>query len=653
MCGITGVFNRRSGEAVAPELLRSMTGILGHRGPDSSGYFAAGPVGLGHRRLGIIDLAGGNQPISNEEGSLWVICNGEIFNYPELREELREKGHRFHTQGDTEVIVHAWEEYGPGCLDRFNGQFAFALWDAHREELVLARDHIGICPCYYAETGAGALVFASEIKAILRHPGIKRAFSVDGMNQAFSLWVTVPPATMFENVRELAPGEYLVVSRQGMRRARWWRIPFPDAGNYEERPVESLAEELRERLSRAVRFRLRADVPVGAYVSGGLDSSIIATLIRRLHGNELHTFSVAFKEGAYDESIYQREMAGRLGTCHHLVSADYEAMSEAFAAVVWHGESPLIRTAPSPLYLLSRLVRDHDIRVVLTGEGADEFFGGYNIFKEDKIRRFWARHPHSGVGPKLLQGLYPYINRDERTARFWSLFFRKGLMETDDPFYSHRIRWNNTSHIKGLFTGELAARMNDEAVYEELRGYLDPAMSRWHPLCRAQYLESALFLPGYLLSSQGDRMLMGHSVEGRFPFLDRDVIEFAGTIPPWYKLRGLDEKYILKRAFAADLPASISARAKQPYRAPIHRCFCGGIETLAASMLSPSLLREYGYFDPASVAALVRKIEAAGEAGVSARDDMALVGVVSLQLLHHFFIKGWEYGSVFDRHLSM
>lgn len=641
MCGIAGFYNPSSDHRTEPRVLHAMTRMLSHRGPDDEGFHYDGNIGLGQSRLSIIDLSGGRQPIYNEDRSVCVVFNGEIYNYIELTDELKAKGHRFATKSDTEAIVHAYEEYGTGCLDRFNGQFAIAIWDSREQRLFLARDRIGIRPLFYAFLQDGTLLFGSEAKALFRHPGIRPRIDHVGLDQLLSLWVTVPPRTIFEDVNELAPGSLLTFSRSGIHTERYWRLSFPQENEYERKPLEWYTERLHELLYDAVTLRLRADVPVAAYLSGGIDSSIISAMVKKYHNNDLMTFSVAFADKEFDERPYQERMVAHLGTDHRCVEATYDSIGEAFTDVAWYAEKPTIRTAPAPLYILSRLVRDNNIKVVLTGEGADEIFGGYNIFKEDKVRRFWARFPDSKIRPLLLGSLYPYISRSGRNNAFWLNFFKRGLTDTDNPYYSHLIRWNNTAQTKRLFRPEVRERF-DEAhnVYGPLEEYIDPAIGGWHPLCRAQYLEISLFLSGYLLSTQGDRMMMGNSVEGRFPFLDHRVVEFAATIPPEYKLNGLNEKYILKKAFADYIPDEITNRPKQPYRAPIYRCFSDeSAANRGARLLHGDALEEYGYLDPRAVKVLLARANKSGGA-LGAKDDMAIAAGVSLQLLHDQFIEG-------------
>jgi asparagine synthase (glutamine-hydrolysing) len=393
---------------------------------------------------------------------------------------------------------------------------------------------------------------------------------------------------------------------------------------------------LRELLVDATKIRLRADVPVGAYLSGGLDSSTITALIHHYTGNRLETFSIAFTDEKYDESAFQRQMSQHLGTRHHLITCTHQDVGRVFPDVVWHTETPIMRTSPAPLYLLSQLVRQHNFKVVLTGEGADEFLAGYNIFKEDKIRRFWAQQPQSSWRPTLLRKLYPYIS-DLANLAYLTKFFGQGLEDTSALNYSHAIRWRNTSRGRRFFSQELW-----DALPERVAPSLPEDFASWSSLSRAQYLEISVFLAEYLLSSQGDRVAMAHSIEGRFPFLDHRVVEFCNQQPAHYKLRGLDEKHLLKRAVRDLLPPAIWDRPKRPYRAPIHRSFFPDSQALdwVAEALSPARLEAVGCFEPQAVAGLFKKIERIGALGET--DDMALAGLLSTQLLHQQFISDYR-----------
>jgi asparagine synthase (glutamine-hydrolysing) len=551
---------------------------------------------------------------------------------------LEKKGHVFYTTSDTEVIPHLYDEYGLDFISHMNGNFAIALWDTTKDQLLLIRDRVGIRPLYYS-TVDGAVVFGSEMKSLFAYPGIVPEIDPVGLDQTFSLWVNVPPRTIFKNINELAPGHFLIITPDGVNEKQYWSYKYPGINDYEKKPLSFYTERLRELVYDATTIRLRADVPVASYLSGGIDSSIISSLVKRHHNNDLITFSIAFADAEFDERSYQHAMADYLGTDHRMVEATSKSIGNAFVDVVMYGEKPTIRTAPAPLFLLSKLVRDNNIKVVLTGEGADEIFGGYDIFKEDKIRRFWAKFPDSHLRPKLLSRTNPFIQKAK--GAFWQAFFKRGLTDTDTPYYSHLIRWNNTTQIKRFFHPDLQGRLNEkENIYDALDAYVSPDLMRWHPLCRAQYLESVLFMSGYLLSTQGDRMMMGNSVEGRFPFLDYRVMEFAATIPPEYKINGLNEKYILKKSFDDYIPKSVINRVKQPYRAPIHRCFIGkDANESSSSMLSRDLLTRYGYFNSDHVRTLVERMQNTPDDRIGERDDMAIAGIVSTQLLHHLFIE--------------
>jgi len=629
VCGIVGVANLREPKPISEDLIRDMLGAIRHRGPDGFGIYRHDWISMGSARLSIIDLSGGDQPIGNEDGSLWVVYNGEIFNYVELRPELERLGHQFHTHTDTEIILHQYEELGPACLNRFNGQFAIALWDERKRSLFLARDRVGVRPVFYT-LADGQLIFASEIKAILQHPAVNAEIDRQALRETFTFWSPQPPRSIFKNIFELPPGHFLLLQDGKINIQPYWRPNFvPDAPG---RSPESYLEELESLLIDATQIRLRADVPVGAYLSGGLDSSLTTALIRSYNTNRLDTFSISFTDTRFDESTFQGQMAEELGTDHHEVHCDYRDIAEAFPDVIWHTETPILRTAPTPMYLLSRLVRQNNFKVVLTGEGADEFMAGYDIFKEMKIRRFWAQVPDSQHRSRLLFRLYPDINRLSASGAFLVGFFKKGLLETDSPFYSHSIRWSNTSRTWRFLADDGEGRLTPDLSLPE-------GFSNWPALSQAQYLEVVTFLSPYLLSSQGDRMGMGNSVEGRYPFLDYRVMEFGGRLPPDLKMPVLTEKWLLKRLGRKYLPERIWQRVKRPYRAPIHRSFFDPQPLdYVADLLSEDALRSAGYFEPAAVIRLAQKAANKGE--LSEVEDMALVGILSTQLVHHWFVRG-------------
>ena len=645
MCGIGGIVNRRA-DLAPPDLeqLGRMAGALAHRGPDEFGVYRDRRAGLSHARLSIIDLASGQQPLSNERDTLWIAFNGEIFNYVELRAELEARGHQFRTRSDTEAIVHAYEEWGSAAFRRFNGQWAVALWDAEESTLVLARDPFGVRPLYVTEH-AGRLYFASEVKAIFAaEPAVPRRLDAGGLDQVFTFWTTVAPQTVFEGIEEIEPGTVRTYSDAGVRQERTWEPAYPVAGSGEfGGSLDEAVERVREAIGTATSLRmLRADVPVGSYLSGGLDSSLVAALGLRAKGSTFSTFSLRFEDAEYDETPHQRAMAAHLGSDHHEVLVSRGDIARVFPDVILHTERPVLRTAPAPLFLLSRLVRESGIKVVLTGEGADELFAGYDLFREAKVRRFWARQPASVRRPRLLERLYPYLARSPvAQAAVSRQFFGRALDRWREPGFGHDTRWRGTAALKRLFSADLRRRTAHLDARSSLLATLPADFPRWSPLAQDQFLEIRTLLAGYLLSSQGDRMLMAHSVEGRFPFLDREVAALADSLPPAFKLRVLDEKHVLKRAAADLVPASIRQRAKQPYRAPDALSF---VDEEARQWLDevagPSAIAEAGCFDPAAVGRLLAKNAARADSGqFSNADNMGVVGVLSTQLVHHHFVR--------------
>jgi asparagine synthase (glutamine-hydrolysing) len=628
-----------SGEPVQQPQLERMIGAIRYRGPDATGYHLDEKqhVGLAHARLSIIDLATGQQPMSNRDGTIWITFNGEIFNYVELRAELVRAGRSFQTQSDTEVILQMYEAHGERCVEHFNGDLAFAIWDGRQDKLFLARDRAGVRPLFYAQTPQ-ALIFASEIKAILAHGALDRAVDPQALDEIFTYWCTLAPRTFFAGVRELPPGHCMTVTRGRVREWAYWTIdlsPVQPIGEAEA------VEALQELLTDATRIRLRSDVPVGAYLSGGLDSSVITALVNRIAGKRLRTFSVTFDDREFDESGYQQEVVRQLATEHQSVRCSYDDICDVFPQVVRHAEKPVLRTAPAPLFLLSRLVRDASFKVVLTGEGADEFLGGYDIFREAKIRQFWARQPGSNRRPLLLQRLYPYMpNLQAQPEAYRRKFFRVEAGDTASPFFSHLPRWALTARAKMFFSDDLRSRLASSDGYGALVARLPSAFAGWSPLGRAQYLEATVLLPGYILSSQGDRMAMAHSVEGRFPFLDHRVIEFANRLPPALKLKVLDEKYIVKKAFGHLVPDIVRRRPKQPYRAPDSASFIDaatrrGRRDYVEELLSPASLKDTGFFNPVAVGRLADK--ARNGQLIGAGDNMAFIGILSTQLLAQQF----------------
>lgn len=641
MCGIAGIVNVRDGLPPPDrDALGRMCAAMTHRGPDEFGIYRDARAGLAHSRLSIIDLATGQQPLADDDGALWIAFNGEIFNYVELREELQAAGHVFRTKSDTEVIVRAWQQWGEGALPRFNGQWAIALWDARARRLVLTRDRLGIRPLHYAEHG-GRVVFGSEVKAMFAGaPELPRAFDPVGLDQTFTFWTVVAPRTPYAGIAELPPGHVRIYEADGRvaERAYW----TPDYAPRFRGSVADAAVAVREALEKATALRmLRADVDVGSYLSGGIDSSVVAAMGLRAKGSRFHTFSLRFDDAEYDETRYQRMMSERLGTDHHEVVVSRADIARVFPAVIRQTERPILRTAPAPLFLLSKLVRDTSIKVVLTGEGADEMFAGYDIFREGVVRRFWARQPDSQLRPRLLEKLYPYLARSPVSQQAMARkFFGRDLDRWDQPGFAHGTRWSTTAAVKRMVAPAMRPPADTDVV-AALLADLPAALAEWSHLARDQYLEVRTLLSGYLLSSQGDRMLMGNSVEGRFPFLDHEVVALANSLPDRYKLRVLDEKHILKRAGADLVPREILQRPKQPYRAPDALAFVGDAKPdYIDELLSEAAVADAGVFEPRAVAALWSKCQArAADGQFSNTDNMALVGALSTQLVHREIIQ--------------
>jgi asparagine synthase (glutamine-hydrolysing) len=614
-----------------------MTHALHHRGPDDAGVHRDAGCGLAHTRLAIIDLAGGKQPLRDIDDESYVAFNGEIFNFVELRDELISLGYRFRTRSDTEVVIQALRAWGEEALPRFNGQFAIALWTPRTRTLLLARDRLGVRPLHVC-AHAGRIYFASEAKAIFAaDPTIPREIDPVGLVETFTFWTVLAPHTMFRGVEELRPGHVRVYGPEGTRERCYWDMSFPASGAERSTTIDESAEALRAALLRATERRLRcADVPVACYLSGGLDSSIIAAFGRRVHGAGLRTFSLRFTDNDLDESPFQRVMARELETDHVELEVSRADIADAFPAAIRHIERPILRTAAAPMMLLARRVREAGIKVVLTGEGADEMLAGYDLFREARVRRFWAREPGSVRRPRLLERLYPYLTRSPAHAQAMAReFFGRGLEHHNSPWFAHGPRWSAASALQRLLSPDVRrAAANAGDPIDRMLATLPASFSTWDPLARDQYLEVRTLLSGYLLSSQGDRVAMANSVEGRFPFLDIDVVELACSLPANHKLRVLDEKHVLKRAAAGLVPSSILRRPKQPYRAPDAIAFCSApLRSWVSEVLDERALRDTGVFDPAAVARLWSKCRSLGETAMSNADNMALTGVLSTQLL--------------------
>ncbi|HEY7865749.1 MAG TPA: asparagine synthase (glutamine-hydrolyzing) [Psychromonas sp.] len=640
MCGIAGVFDLQKNFRVERKTLQRMIQTIDHRGPDGQGFYLDEKVGLAHARLSIIDLEGGAQPIHNEDKTVWTVFNGEIFNYIELREKLIAQGHFFYTRTDTEVIVHLYEEYGEDFVSQLNGQFAIVIWDIREEKFIMIRDRVGIVPLFYSSRN-GQLLFASEVKAILAALPEAPSINPAALDQLMTFWSPVSPGTMFNNIFEISPGQMLIARHGNILTRRYWDWEFPLQNEFRSGSEAQLREELLALLIDATQIRLRADVPVGAYLSGGLDSSSLVALIHHFSNTALRTFSLGFDSKSFDERDHQEQMIKQINADNsHIICHDSD-IADHFVDTIWHTESPVLRTAPVPMKLLSNLVRSKGYKVVLTGEGADEVLGGYDIFKESKLRQFWAKQPSSVMRPKLLKRLYPYLDLSPGRAQVYlQNFYGVNLDRPDIPFFAHEPRWSNTAKCKNFFHDSFKEQLleNSEKI---LQANLSPQLTRWHHFNRAQYVEAKTLMAGYLLCAQGDRMLMANSVEGRFPFLDHRVIEFANQLHPNIKMKVLNEKYLLKKAVAKYVPDSILRRHKQPYRAPdIAAFFSGKTPDYVHELMSRDCLARYGYFDAKKVQLLMAKIKAGHAIGF--KDNMSFIGILSTQIWHNKFIENFS-----------
>jgi asparagine synthase (glutamine-hydrolysing) len=640
MCGICGIINLNGGTPPDKNLLLKMMGRLSHRGPDSSGYYRDYHVSLGHTRLSIIDLETGSQPLCNEDGTLWIIFNGEIFNYIELSKELLSYGHQFRTKSDTEIIIHAYEQWGVSCFEKFNGQWALALWDSSERKIIFSRDRLGIRPLYYTFCNQ-KILFASEIKAIFADPDVLRILDPAGIAEIFSFWSPIAPRTAFKGIYELQPGHYGILQNGHFETCPYWSIRFPPAGDEPCQSESKNAEYLRELLINASQLRFtRSDVPVGAYLSGGIDSSITSAIVSKYTNAPLKTYSIRFIDKEFDEGPFQREMVKRLGSDHRDIKVSNKDIGRVFPDVVWHTERPILRTAPAPLYLLSKLVRESGFKVVVTGEGADEVMAGYDIFRETKVRLFLARDRGSVKRANILLRLYPWlVRRPARVPAFAQSFFGRDL-DLSDPGISHRPRWNTTSAIRQLLDPDFRKEMEVIDVEQELLSRLPDDHQEWDPLCRAQWLEMVTLLSGYILSAQGDRMLMANSVEGRFPFLDYRFVDFANQLPARHKLLALDEKHLLKISFTDLVPKSILHRPKQPYRAPDAASFfnVGNLDWVV-DLLNENTLKKAAIFSPNAVVRFTEKCRHIKGLNMSNTDNMRIVAILSCMLVYHHFIE--------------
>jgi len=603
MCGILGIINLERGRPADERAAREMAAAQAHRGPDDEGFYFNGPVALGMRRLAIIDLPGGHQPMANEDGSVWVVFNGEIYNFAELRAELLERGHQFRTHSDTEVLVHLYEEHGDDLVTRLNGMFAFALWDERRARLLAARDRMGEKPLYFTDT-PGAFVFASELKSLLAHPGVGRRLNLRALRKYLSYEFVPSPHSMIEGVRKLRPAHRLIWERGGWREERYWGLSYE--GERLRLGAEEAAEEVRGRLREAVRLRLVADVPLGVLLSGGIDSSAVAALACEEAGGRVRTFSIAFAEPSFDESHYARAVAARLGTEHHEQRFTERDMLAVVPEIPRLLDEPLGDGSLIPTFLLSRETRRH-VTVALGGDGGDELFAGYPTYVAHRLAGYYR-----GLPGLLRRGLIePAVARLPVSTENLSFDFRakRFIRGAGLPAGTRHAVWMGSydaAEQSRLLAPEVLAACPDEEVFDEVRAYdgLNGA-DAVEPMMR---LDATHYLPECVLFKV-DRASMAASLEVRAPFLDHTLVEFLTRLPVGLKLRGLTTKYVLKRAMRGRLPREVTDRPKKGFGMPVAKWVKGELRPLVRETFSPERLRRRGLFNPDYVSRLLDEHE--------------------------------------------
>lgn len=599
MCGISGFVGSPLDTGRAGSTVRAMCRAIRHRGPDDEGYYLEPGVALGNRRLSIVDVASGHQPISNETGTLWTVFNGEIYNFRELRAALSAQGHRFRTEGDTEVIVHLVEQYGPQAVERLEGMFAFAVWDRIRKRLILARDRVGKKPLHYALVGR-ELVFASELKALLMHPRTSRTMSVPALARYLVHDYVPVPRTIFSGVNKLRPGHILVYEDGAVRSTRYWDFPAPDGRT--EASEEEDASRLGSLLDAAVGRRLVSEVPLGAFLSGGVDSSAVTALMTHHTAGRVKTFHIGFVEKSFDEARHARRIASRLGTDHHEDVMTAGAVFDLIGRIGALLDEPLADASLLPTYLLSRFARQH-VTVALSGDGGDEMFAGYPTYQAHRLAQFLERAPRPALaGARVLAERLP-VSYSNFSLDFKLRKFTAGL---GHPLELRNALWLGTfapGDLPGLLTADAWREVESDDVFSEVRHHARAAEGR-HWLDRALYLDAKLYLQDDVLVKV-DRAAMACSLEVRCPFLDTAVVEFAGRLPAGRKLRGLTTKYLLKRSLRTLLPDDLLRRPKKGFGIPLGFWIRGELKDVFREALDPARIARQGLFQPHAVSRLL------------------------------------------------
>ncbi len=636
-----------------PGRLRAMADAILHRGPDDDGYFFRPGLAMANRRLSIVGLADGKQPITNEDRSVAVVFNGELFDYPEVRAELQARGHQFRTHCDTELVPHLWEDFGEGMLEKLRGQFAFALWDERKQRLTLARDRFGICPLYWTrqKTAHGDIIlFGSEIKALLASGLVQAKPDVRGINHVFTFFALPGPLTCFEGIHCLLPGHYLTIDFAAgtMRDRLYWEIDFPDRGDEEMRDFRRfgdnshnpVVDEFEAVMQRSVERRLRADVPVVSYLSGGVDSSLVVAMACRQRASEgkspIPTFTISVTEKSLNERAEAAAVAQSVGAEQNVVEFGRAEVLNAYPELIRAAEGPVIDTACAALLILAKAVHRSGYKVVLTGEGADEWLAGYPWYKVNKLLGAFDSVPGVRASP-LIRRMYlratgsPLVPQAQISRAEEAVGGPNAWLDAYGLFGLSKQRFYSTA---------MWEKIGDHVPFADLQLNLQRAR-RWHPLNRSLYVGARVMLPGLLLSCKGDRVAMNSSVEARYPFLDEEVFSFLARLHPNWKLRGLREKLILRYLADRWVPKAIAWRRKAMFRAPLDGFHTMTFPTFVDQLLSPESLAKAGYFDPASVDHWRKRFQTM-RPGSNQRTmvEMGLVGVVATQLWHQTFIDG-------------
>jgi asparagine synthase (glutamine-hydrolysing) len=625
MCGICGKLYYDGEQDVAPDILQRMMDVISHRGPDGEGKYVAGPVGLGHRRLAIIDLTSGAQPMCNEDKTVWIVFNGEIYNFQDLRQELLQKGHRFASNSDTETIIHAYEEYGVECLSKLQGMFAFALWDEKNKTLLLARDRVGIKPLYYHDTGR-AILFGSEIKSLLLDPDVNQEIDPASIDRFLSYLYLPGKRTLYKSIHKLEPGHCLVVKDGRVVNKEYWDLRFVEGRSWNN--LEEAAEHLWQLLKRTVRGYMISDVPVGFLLSGGVDSTALLSCALSETDKRISTFTIGFAENDFaDERVYARLAAEKFGTDHHEITISVDQFSDFLPKYVWHMEEPVCEPPAVALYYVSKLASEH-VKVVLSGEGGDEAFGGYqnyrNLLLLEKGKK--AIPPLNGVMAGVLktfgkmQGFHrarkyaPLLNKSlsdyylSRVSTPFSYFNRnKNILYTSD--FRQAV---DTNHRNGLID-DLFLRVKEQDVLNQML-----------------YVDTKTWLPDDLLV-KADKITMANSLELRVPLLDHVVLEFAASLPPEYKVRGLHTKRILKKAFEKHVPEQILKRKKTGFPVPYARWLRGPLRDYVRGTLLDGMIVKCGYFERGGIEKLLSRSDAGEQL------SKEIFSLLTLELWHEQF----------------